>query len=232
MKKIIISGTSSGIGRALTEQLLQQNIQVVGLARDHSKFQPDNANYFPYSLDFSLVDELETELNSIKKNHHDIDALISCAGYGHFGELEQFSVAQIQRLMDVNFTSQAIFIKTFLPLLKQKSSSKIIVLGSESALNGAKKGSIYCASKFALRGFCQSLSQECRKTGISVTLINPGLVRTPFFKDLNFEPADNQQHALEIEDVVDTLMMALTAKPHCVIDEINLQPLQTKVQFK
>ena len=107
--------------------------------------------------------------------------MISCCGYGHFAELEQFSFAAMQKMMNVNFLSQALLVKTFIADLKKRQNAKIIFIGSECSLSGQKKGSMYCASKFALRGFSQSLRQECRGSNVAVSLINPGMVDTAFF---------------------------------------------------
>lgn len=134
--------------------------------------------------------------------------------------------------MNVNFTSQALVIKTFISSLKQKRSGNVIVIGSEAGLNGAKKGSIYCASKFALRGFCQSLRHECSNANVAVTLINPGMVNTEFFNSLNFAPADPTQHALQVDSIVETVEMVLKAKRPTVLEEINLQAIQKVLAMK
>lgn len=232
MKKILISGSSSGIGRGLTERLIAEKISVIGLARQHKKFMPQTKHYIPYTVDFSNIAKLDSTLAAIRSLHDDIDQLVCCAGYGHFAELEQFSTPQIQNLLNVNFVSQALLIKSFLPMLKKRGKGKIVVLGSEAALAGAKKGSIYCASKFALRGFCQSLRQECKASGISVTIVNPGLVRTPFFDALDFTPGEEDRHAMMIDNVVDAILLALNTPTHCVIEEINLQPISSQVKRK
>lgn len=240
MKKVLITGSSSGIGLGIAEYLLKQGCTVIGLARCHDKIklkQTLNAgdhfkNYIAYAVDFSAILNLENALKLIKKQHHDIEAIICAAGFGQFSELEQFSALQIYNLMNVNFTSQAIVVKNFLPLLKCQQRGKIIFIGSEAALKGNKKGSIYCASKFALRGFCQSLRQECQKVNVAVTLINPGLVRTPFFAKLDFAPGNEQNNALEISDIVETIAWILKTPAHCVAEEINLQPLHSKVVHK
>lgn len=229
MKTYIVSGSSSGIGRAICENLLAQGERVFGLARDHSKFNPDNDNYHPISIDFSRINTLESELKALTKKVEVVDGMILCAGMGRFAEVEQFSLAQIQEIMQVNFLSQVMLVKTFLPGMKQRASGKIIFMGSESALSGARKGSIYCASKFALRGFSQSLRQECKQQNIAVTIINPGLVRTPFFEKLQFQPGAEKENAITAEQVAATVALAIDMDPQCILEEINLQPLKASV---
>lgn len=230
MTTYIVSGASSGIGRAICESLLEQGISVVGLVRDPHKFTPDNQNYRAFTIDFSEAAALEANLKQLSQQIDAIDGVICCAGFGHFAELEQFSFAKIQEVMMVNFTSQVLLVKTFLPQLKQQQSGKIILLGSESALQGARKGSIYCASKFALRGFAQSLRQECKSNQIAVSIINPGLVRTPFFDALNFKPGPAPEHALQAEQIAETVNLLLQMDNHSVIEEINMQPLKAQIE--
>jgi 3-hydroxy acid dehydrogenase / malonic semialdehyde reductase len=119
----------------------------------------------------------------------------------------------------------AVDVKTFLPTLKKRKDGKIILMGSESALQGAKQGSIYCATKFALRGFAQSLRHECRHAGIAVTLINPGPVNTPFFDKLDFAPASLEENAIHPNWIAKTILHLLSLDNHAVIEEINLQPM-------
>ena len=88
-----------------------------------------------------------------------VKALINNAGIGRMGFLEQLSVKDIRLVMDTNLTSQVIVTKAFLPLLKKQGEGDILFMGSEAALKGARQGSIYCASKFAVRGFSQALTR-------------------------------------------------------------------------
>lgn len=231
MKKIIVAGSSSGIGRAITEKLLAENFAVIGLARDHQKFTPENSNYFPYAIDFAEIKSLESKLKLLLKEHPDIEAVIAGAGYGQFAHVEQFKVADMQRIMDVNFLSQAILIKTVLPGLKTRKSGKVIVMASESALYGGKRGSLYCASKFALRGFALSLRKECMNANVAVSIVNPGLVDTPFFDSLDFHPGKQPENAIQPEQVASLVCTILAMANNCVIEEITLQPMQKTIVF-
>lgn len=231
MKKIIISGSSSGIGRAIAQKLLQLNYQVIGLARNHQKFVPGSPNYLPYAIDFSDLKNAESILKSICQEHPQVETIIGNAGYGRFGMLEQFSLQQITDLLNVNFLGQALLVKNFLPLMKQRQAGKIIFIGSEASLAGAKEGSIYCASKFALRGFAQSLRAECRHAGIGVTLVNPGLAATPFFDNLHFSPGSAPENSLQPEDIAETIAHLVQLPDHCLVEELNLQPLKPAIHF-
>lgn|SRR3990167_9141405 len=222
MKKVLITGSSSGIGAAIADLLLSQQMTVVGIARTHKNAHP---NYFPYSIDCSQLVGLETAFKKVHAAHEDIDAVICCCGFGHFVELEQFSFQQMQAMMNVNFLSQALLIKTFISTLKKREAAKIILLGSECAQIGQKKGSLYCASKFALRGFAQSLRHECRAANIAVSLINPGMVDTPFFEHLEFRPGSDDSHAIQPEQIAAMIEMVLKLDNNCVVEEINCQQM-------
>lgn len=228
--KIIIAGSSSGIGKAAAIRLLADKHAVIGLARSHDKFQPQEKNYYPISVDFSKVISLEKKLKEICELHENTEAIVCSAGYGRFAELEQFSFEQMQNLLNVNFLSQALLIKTFLPYFKKRKSGKLILLGSECALEGQKKGSLYCATKFALRGFAQSIRKECVASHVSVTLINPGFVDTPFFKDLDFAPEAGKEHSIQPEQIADLIAHIIKEDNNCVFEEINLQPLKKVIK--
>ncbi len=229
MGKFVISGSSSGIGRVIVENLLGGGNEVVGLARNHQKFQPGSDSYIPIPIDFSEINSLEKKLKLIQKEHADIDAVIACCGFGRFAELEQFSVAQMRELLDVNFLSQAILTKVFLPNLK-KRQGKVVFIGSESGLAGQKKGSMYCASKFALRGFAQSLRKECVSAGVGVTVINPGMVATPFFDHLDFQPGEDVMNAILPRQIADAVSFVIKAENNFVFEEINLQPMKKVIR--
>ncbi len=231
-KKIIISGSSSGIGRAITLKLLNMGYQVIGLARDHQKFSPNHPNYQVFQINFTNLKDSEKILKEIYQEHPDVAAIIGNAGYGKFGNLEQFSLDQINDMVNVNFTAQVILIKTFLPAFKQRKFGKIILIGSESALAGGRTGSIYCATKFALRGFAQSLRLECKQAGVSVSLVNPGLVDTPFFDSLHFTPGNQPGNSIQPEDIADTVAHLLQLPNHLVVEEINLQPMKPEILTK
>jgi NADP-dependent 3-hydroxy acid dehydrogenase YdfG len=232
--QVLVSGSSSGIGLAMAKTLLSRGYSVVGLDRaEPAKAMP--AKHFTFvPLDMSDSKALLASLPGvIDRIHGPIRAVINNAGIGRMGYLEQLSIADLQLVMQVNFMSHVMLTKLLLPRLKtQQTLVDIVFLGSEAALNGARQGSIYCASKFALRGFAQALRQECAKSNVRVTLINPGAVRTSFFNELNFEPGPLQENAIEPGDVAQALMTVLEMRPGTVIEEINLSPMTQVWQRK
>lgn len=228
----VVTGASSGIGRAVAQSLLADGHKVVGISRRADETLSAHPDYFHEPIDLANLKVLPDLLKALMQRFTDIDGVVCCAGKGQFGSLEEFSFDQIRELVELNFLSQTYVIRAFLPLMKQRKSGHIIVLGSEAALAGGRKGAIYCASKFALRGLAQSLREECAKTGVRVTVINPGMVLSEFFDDLSFAPGDAFDQHLLPEDVAEAILMALNSRQGSVIDEINLSPQKKVIQFR
>ena len=230
-KNIIVSGASSGIGRAISTRLLQQGYRVTGVARDFSKFPCDDQRFTPVCMDLSDLDELPARLDALIKKDSVIDGLICCAGSGRFGSLEEFSPPQIRKLLDLNLTSQLYLVRAVLPGMKQRGSGNIVFMGSEAALAGGKRGAVYSAAKFGLRGLAQALRQECAASGLRVSIINPGMVQTEFFNELDFRPGESSNNYILPDDVALAVQMILEARQGTVFDEINLSPQKKVIRF-
>jgi NADP-dependent 3-hydroxy acid dehydrogenase YdfG len=231
-RTILITGASSGIGQACSIALLRQGHEVIGLTRNCAQFFISHPNFTPYQIDLSDLENLPKNIKALETQFRNIDSAIFAAGRGEFGHLEEFSFSQIQELMNLNFVSISFLAKYFLPSFKRKNLSDLIFIGSEAALKGSRKGSIYCASKFAIRGFSQALRDECAKSNVRVSLINPGMVKTEFFDHLNFEPGNEKNQHLMANDIANAASYIINARSGIVIDEINLNPANKVIQFK
>ena len=230
-RKVLVTGSSDGIGRSITLSLLNSGAKVIGLARDHSKFNPETKNYIKYKTDFSNEEILLNTIAKIIKEHKDLDCLVSNAGFGKFGTLETFSTKEINDFIFTNLTSHMILTNKILPHLKKIRKGNIIFIGSESALKGGKNGSLYSAAKFGLRGFSQSIREESCSKNIHVSLINPGMVRTSFFNNLDFMPGEDKSNAIEPDDIGKIIIDILSTRSGSVIEEINLSPLKKVIKF-
>ena len=230
-RKVLVTGSSDGIGRSITLSLLNSGAKVIGLARDHSKFNPETKDYIKYKTDFSNEEILLNTIAKIIKEHKDLDCLVSNAGFGKFGTLETFSTKEINNFIFTNLTSHMILTNKILPHLKKIRKGNIIFIGSESALKGGKNGSLYSAAKFGLRGFSQSVREESCSKNIHVSLINPGMVRTSFFNNLDFMPGEDKSNAIEPDDIGKIIIDILSTRKGSVIEEINLSPLKKVIKF-
>lgn len=222
---VLITGSSRGIGRHLSELLLDLGHTVLGLARHREDEGPSHPRYFPYSVDLTDKEALTSTLDSLLKVHPHIDGFVANAGMGCLGSLEQLSSLSIEKTLQLNLTAPLLIARHLLPVMKKQQSGVVIFVGSEAALQGKREGSVYCASKFGLRGAAQALRQECAKSGLRVSLINPGMVRTDFFHSLPIEPGAAPTHALKPDDVAQSILWVIQAPPHFCVDEINLSPL-------
>ena len=230
MKTVLITGASKGIGLKTSLNLLKKGFSVIGISRQ----KPDisHPNFTSYLADLSKPLNLETTFSNVLKNHKEISSLVLNAGVGYFGYLEQLSATKMAECLNTNFFSHALLCKSFIAHLKKLTRSDIVFIGSEAALKGSKAGSIYCASKFALKGFFQSLQQECNTSNVRVSMINPGMVRTGFHKNTYFEPGPSSENAIDAESIADVIEMILSSNQNISFDEINVSPLKKVVSFK
>ena len=230
-RTILVTGASSGIGHAIATLLLKRGCRVIGLARDFSKATFDSDNFVAVSIDLSRLDELAARLETLIQDEPAIDGVILCAGSGRFGSLEEFSHTQIRALIELNLTSPIYLARTLIPGMKQRASGDIVFMGSEAARTGGKRGAVYSAAKFGLRGLAQSLRQECASSGVRVSIVNPGMVKTAFFDELDFQPGDAPDNYILPEDVARAVLAILETRTGTVFDEINLSPQKKVIRF-
>jgi 3-hydroxy acid dehydrogenase/malonic semialdehyde reductase len=228
-RQLLVTGCSRGIGLAITRRLLAEGHRVVGISRHSPGI--DAGLFSHMELDLSALESLPDALRELSKQYPDIDAVVLNAGIGRFGSLEEFSASQIRQLVDLNLTSQLLLAREFVPKLKKRGGGDMVFIGSESALRGGRYGTVYAASKFGVRGLVQALQDECSASSVRVGIVNPGMVNTSFFDDLDFRPGDEEDQHLVPDDVAAAVLLMLDARPGAVIQEINLQPQKRVIRF-
>ena len=230
-RTLLVTGASKGIGRAIADKALAEGCRVIGISREWPSNAGSGTAFTGISLDLSLTDDLPGKLKSLHLQHPEIDGIVCNAGIGRFGSLEEFSPAQIRELIDLNLTASILLAREVLPAFKKRNAGNLIFMGSEAAVSGGKKGAVYSATKFAVRGLAQSLREECAGSGVRVGIVNPGMVDTGFFDGMNFRPGKAPGDHLTPEDVADAVWLMLSARTGAVIDEINLSPQKKVIQF-
>ncbi|MFY7730006.1 MAG: SDR family NAD(P)-dependent oxidoreductase, partial [Flavobacterium sp.] len=187
MKKTwFITGASQGLGLEFITQLLQAGHNVAATSRTLSGLEKA-AGVHPnlLSLEVDLINEnsVAAAINSTVIKFGTIDVVVNNAGYGQLGALEELTDAEARKNFDVNVFGALNVIRAVMPQLRKQGSGHIINIASIAGLTGNFPGwGIYCATKFAMAGFTESLAAEAADFGIKVTLVLPGYFRTNFLE--------------------------------------------------
>ena len=199
MKKVyVITGATSGIGKAVLEKLAAENTVFAGYRNE--KYLPELSSAIPFFIDMEKPDTIEKAANFIKSKTDKIDTLINAAGCVVAGATEQISINEIRKQFEVNTFSHLDFSQKLLPLLK---NGKIINISSMASFGIFPFVAPYCASKRALDILFNSLSIE---SGVKVVSIKPGVIATPLWDksiELNKNSIENcQGYEKEMEYMV------------------------------
>ena len=175
-KVILITGASSGIGCACAEYLGSKGNRVYGIGRNPD-FKTSHFTYF--SMDVRNEAGIKDIVSLILRKEKQIDLLINNAGIHVLGAIEHTSHQVTQDLFECNFFGSLNMIRAVIPAMKQRNSGMVLCISSIAGIAGLPFQGIYCSSKFALEGLCESLRLETRRSGVQVILLEPGDFRTP-----------------------------------------------------
>lgn len=184
-KTWLITGISSGFGKALTEQLLAKGETVIGTVRTEKEDIKKLAQQYPETLDVRHLDvtdvaEIRQVVNGAAKDHGRIDVLINNAGYGLFGAAEELSDKDIDQILATDLTGSIQMIRAVIPYMRKQGGGRIIQISSYGGQVAYPGNSLYHAAKFGIEGFCESVAQEVAPFNIGVSIIEPGGARTEF----------------------------------------------------
>src|ERR1700758_263872 len=177
-KVALITGVSSGIGRAIAGLLSQRGFRVFGTARGKVELKGPLEAVELISLDVCDDDSVRSCVRSVVDRAGRIDALVNNAGYTLIGSLEETTVEEAKQLFETNFFGVLRMTQAVLPFMRGQRSGRIANIGSVVGFVPAPYQGIYCASKHALEGYSESLDYEVRQFGIRVSVIEPGFMRT------------------------------------------------------
>lgn len=211
MKYAIVTGYSSGIGKAICNELKSTGYAIIKL---NSRLEN--------------ITGVEKEIKSILKEK-EIDLLVNCAGIGIFQPHEEVSIGKIKELIDINLTAPIILSNLLLRSLK-KTQGNIINISSVEATKHSKFSALYTATKSGLRDFSLSLFEELRKSGVGVTTINPDLTITNFFDNLQFEPSTKDETFLLPETIAKAVVDILSIDG--VVTDFTIRPQKFEIKRK
>jgi short-subunit dehydrogenase len=180
MKKvIIITGASSGIGRETAIFLAQNGYVVYGGARRVEKLKElETSGVKTLALDVTDESSVENFVAEVLKNEDKIDVLINNAGYGEYGAVEDVTIENAKKQMEVNLFGLARMTKAVLPTMRAQKSGKIVNISSIGGKMATPMGGWYHASKFAVEGLSDSLRLEVKQFSIDVVVVEPGGIET------------------------------------------------------
>ena len=224
----VVTGAGRGIGRAIAIELGRLGANVVLAARSRTELEDTaraigaKASVIP--TDVRKKEELQRLFEHIAAVTGPVDILVNAAGLGIFGLVVDFKDEDFDTLIDTNLRGIFLACRFVLPPMIERKRGHIINIASIAGKVGSATRAVYCASKFGVVGFTQSLAEEVRQHGIRATLICPGST------DTRFSPGEiaskSRERMLRPEDIAHAVRMVVTQEPNSFISEIIMRPTQ------
>jgi NADP-dependent 3-hydroxy acid dehydrogenase YdfG len=184
-KTVIITGASRGFGKIWAEAFLKRGDHVVATSRNVNHLKYLSTKYgsavLPLQLDVTSKADCMAAIAKAKEHFGTIDALINNAGYCVFGTVEENSEREARDLFEANVFGTLWMTQAILPVFREHGKGHIIQLSSVLGINSLPTMGLYCATKYAVEGFSESLHLEVKDFGINVTLVEPNSFKTDFF---------------------------------------------------
>lgn len=182
----VITGAASGIGRALAVRFAQEKIGGIAICDVNQQALNETAEMIEklgvsvsaHIVDTSKLEQIEQLKTEVLEKHGRATHLINNAGVGLIGTFEQISLEDFEWLMSINFWGVIYGCKVFLPVLKSQETAHIINISSVFGIVAPPEQTAYCSSKFAVRGFTESLRHELEDTNVRVSCVHPGGIKT------------------------------------------------------
>ena len=225
-KVAIVTGASKGIGRATVTALLARGAAVAGWGRTapadlvHERFQ-----FFACDVRHEHA-VTEAYTNTIRELGPEIHILVNNAGLGTAGSVDGFGSDEWRLMFDTNVHGTFYCTRAVLPQMKRQQLGHIVNISSIAGTTGIENMAGYCATKFAVRGFSQSLFKEVRTDGIKVTCLYPGSTQTNFFDDIPGTEANSSM--MHPEDIAGAIIYSLETPANFHIVDVEMRPLQPK----
>lgn len=215
-KVIIVTGASSGIGRATALALMRERAELVLVARRQNlllqleeEIRRAGGTACSLGMDLRKGTNVETMIRSTHDRFGRIDVLINNAGFGFLGTVENTPAMIVREIFDLNFEAPLLASQLVIPIMKAQGGGHIINVSSVVGKRGLPMSGIYCATKFALQGISESLRLEVKVHGIDVSVISPAGTETEFGESIRrgdikkkFKPVGHIQSAEEVAKAI------------------------------
>lgn len=217
-KTAIVTGASRGIGRSITEALLNEGVQVVGWSRSEPE-QLSHNNFHYIEADLTKQQSVDEAYDqTIRELGEDIHILINNAGTGYKGDMDEMPPEKWHYLFDLNVHGIFYVSRRVIPQMKTNEAGHIINISSGAGTNGIAGMSCYSATKHAVVGISRSLHQELRDYGVKVTCLSPGSVDTGF--------SDSEKNKLMPDDLAQSAVHILQCPQNFHYTDVQVRPLQ------
>lgn len=228
-RRALITGASSGIGKATALAFAKAGIDVALVSRSQEKLEGVAAvakeigvEAKAFTVDLGSVAQVKTKIQAIADEFGDIDILVNNAGIGYTANLSDSSLEDWQRVMDLNITSVFQCMMAIVPGMRQRGKGTIINIASIAAKQAFAGWGAYCVSKAGLLALSQTLAQEERVHGIRVTGICPGAVNTEIWDTETVNVNFDRTKMLTPEIVAQTILHTVLLPQEAVIEELTL----------
>ncbi|GAB6183841.1 SDR family oxidoreductase [Thermodesulfovibrio hydrogeniphilus] len=235
-KTAIITGASKGIGLAIANKFAKEGANLMLVARSEgllkdisSKLQKEYDIKVVYAkVDITKPDEIEKAFEIFRKNFQALDILVNNAGRGIFNYIHNGSYNEWREVIDLNLTGLIHLTHLAVNIMIPQRSGHIVNISSVAGRVGIPGWSVYCATKWAVVGFSESIRKELLKYNIRVTVIEPGVVRTEWGENMPEEWITQRAHmdALRAEDIAEAVYYAVVQPRNVSVNEILIRPTE------
>lgn len=214
----LVTGASSGIGRVLALRLAKEGARVAIVARREAELETLASEIHAQSgeaiilpCDVSDPRQVASSASRAIEQLGSIDILVNNAGYGGQSTFLDWDMADMERLMRVNYFGALYFTKALLPQMVERKTGWLVFMSSVSGRIASPEKSAYAATKFAMTGFAEALSMEVEPVGVHLLTVYPGVISTPFFSAqmLKNMPKKTRNSMVEPDGLVDAIIHAL-----------------------
>ncbi|MEW8995703.1 SDR family oxidoreductase [Clostridium sp.] len=222
---VVITGAGSGLGAALAKKYSSLDYHVCLLGRTKSKLEKTakslTNSYSIYEVDVTSKQMVSQIIQSIQDDFGSIHLLINNAGVGFFDYAEDLSEDSIHQMIDINLKGTIFCTQEVLKGMRKHNEGTIVNIVSTAGKEGKITESVYCASKFGVRGFTESLALELKKTSINVFAVYMGGMKTEFWNGIFSE--EQTKKLMDPNDIADIIMDNIKPRKYLTVTEVVIK---------